>query len=46
MADIPLREWLTPERRSPLSLETSIEVWSSPEVPNSEDESDSQQIIH
>jgi hypothetical protein len=46
MVDIPLREWLTPERRSPLSLEMLIEVWSSPEVPNSEDESDSQQIIH
>jgi hypothetical protein len=44
MADIPPMEWLTPERRSPLSSETSTEVWSSPEVPDSEDESDD--IIH
>jgi hypothetical protein len=44
MADIPPMEWLTPERRSPLSSETSTKVWSSPEVPNSKDESDD--IIH
>jgi hypothetical protein len=44
MADIPPMEWLTPERRSPLSSETLTKVWSSPEVPNSEDESDD--IIH
>jgi hypothetical protein len=45
MADIPPREWATPEPRSPLSSETSTEVWSSPEVPDSQEESDSQQII-